>query len=63
MSLELEKHLVAEGKKTDYLKSFRDDLSKVEAKISKREKRIKKVAESKAKIKEKINAMGKKAEN
>ena len=59
----LEKHLVAEGKKTSNVKSFREDLSKVEAKIVKRENRAKKVAESKAKIKEKINGFGQKAEN
>ena len=48
----LEKYLVAEGKNTHSLKEFREDLSKIETKIIKKEKRAKKIAEGKAKIAE-----------
>ena len=58
----LEKYLVAEGKKTNFLKEFREDLSDVEAKLVKKENRAKKVSETKTNFKEKLNTFGKKFE-
>lgn len=59
----LEKYYKSEGLKTKKTDDFRDELKEIEEKIIKKENRANKIAESKAKIKEKINSVKEQKKN